>query len=97
MAKAVRRPTKQKPTPAEQVLDIPEASVLDVLDHVLTKGVLASGDVTAAEGAQVAGDLRQHVGFTLRGRLLPPGDPMVGSRPPGRRVRASAHRRKTRR
>lgn len=31
--------------------------------------VLASGDVTAEEGAQVGGHLRQHVGFTLRGRL----------------------------
>jgi hypothetical protein len=31
---------------AEQVLDIPETSVLDLLDRVLSKGVLASGDVT---------------------------------------------------
>ena len=28
------------------MLDEPEASVLDVLDHVLTKGVMATGDVT---------------------------------------------------
>jgi hypothetical protein len=31
---------------ADFVLDTPEASVLDVLDHVLTKGVMATGDVT---------------------------------------------------
>ena len=31
---------------ADAVLDEPEASVLDVLDHVLTKGVMATGDVT---------------------------------------------------
>jgi gas vesicle structural protein len=31
---------------ANAVLDLPEASVLDVLDHVLTKGVMATGDVT---------------------------------------------------
>jgi hypothetical protein len=31
---------------ADTVLDLPEASVLDLLDHVLTKGVVASGDVT---------------------------------------------------
>lgn len=31
---------------ADLVLDVPEASVLDVLDHVLTKGVMATGDVT---------------------------------------------------
>ena len=33
-------------TAADAVLDLPEASVLDVLDHVLTKGVMATGDVT---------------------------------------------------
>jgi hypothetical protein len=31
---------------ADYVLDLPDASVLDVLDHVLTKGVVATGDVT---------------------------------------------------
>jgi hypothetical protein len=31
---------------ADAVLDEPETSVLDVLDHVLTKGVMATGDVT---------------------------------------------------
>ena len=31
---------------ADTVLDEPEASLLDVLDHVLTKGVMATGDVT---------------------------------------------------
>ena len=31
---------------ADLVLDAPEASVLDVLDHILNKGVMATGDVT---------------------------------------------------
>ena len=31
---------------ADAVLDAPDASLLDVLDRVLTKGVVASGDVT---------------------------------------------------
>lgn len=31
---------------ADSVLDAPEASLLDVLDHVLNKGVMATGDVT---------------------------------------------------
>jgi hypothetical protein len=31
---------------ADHVLDVPETSVLDVLDHVLNKGVMATGDVT---------------------------------------------------
>jgi hypothetical protein len=31
---------------AERILDTREASVLDVLDHVLSKGVMTTGDVT---------------------------------------------------
>jgi hypothetical protein len=31
---------------ANAILDLPDSSVLDVLDHVLTKGVMATGDVT---------------------------------------------------
>jgi hypothetical protein len=31
---------------ADAVLEAPDASVLDVLDRVLTKGVVARGDVT---------------------------------------------------
>jgi hypothetical protein len=31
---------------ADAVLDAPDAGVLDVLDRVLTKGVVATGDVT---------------------------------------------------
>lgn len=30
----------------EHVLDVGDASVLDVIDHVLNKGVMVSGDVT---------------------------------------------------
>jgi hypothetical protein len=31
---------------ADYVLDAPQASMLDVLDHLLNKGVMATGDVT---------------------------------------------------
>ena len=34
------------PVVAEQVLDGPESTVLDVLDHLLNKGVMLNGDVT---------------------------------------------------
>jgi gas vesicle structural protein len=43
---ARRMSTPRKRSIAEDVLDVQETSVLDVLDHVLTKGVMASGDVT---------------------------------------------------
>jgi hypothetical protein len=37
---------RRKTTVAEHVLDQPQASMLDVLDHLLNKGVMATGDVT---------------------------------------------------
>jgi len=42
-ARAASRPA---PTIIEQVMDLEDSSLLDVLDHVLTKGVMATGDVT---------------------------------------------------
>jgi gas vesicle protein GvpA/GvpJ/GvpM family len=38
----LRRPR----SPADQILESPDATVLDVLDHLLNKGVMATGDVT---------------------------------------------------
>jgi gas vesicle protein GvpA/GvpJ/GvpM family len=42
------RAAKRTPAPviAARVLDAPESTVLDVLDHLLNKGVMANGDVT---------------------------------------------------
>ena len=34
------------PVVAEQVLDGPESTILDLLDHLLNKGVMLNGDVT---------------------------------------------------
>lgn len=33
-------------TVADQVLDRPDATIVDILDHVLNKGIMATGDVT---------------------------------------------------
>ena len=44
MARSAKRPIA--PVVAEQVLEGPESTVLDVLDHLLTKGVMLNGDVT---------------------------------------------------
>jgi hypothetical protein len=38
--------TRMEPKVADQVLDPPESTVLDVLDELLNKGVMATGDVT---------------------------------------------------
>jgi hypothetical protein len=84
---------------ADQVLDVPDASVLDVLDHVLTKGVLASGDVTLGVAGIELIYLRLSAILCAADRVLPPGDPMVTSRRSGRRVGRGRtdRRRKTRR
>jgi Gas vesicle protein len=41
-----RTPANRQPTDAERVLDPPQETLLDVLDHLLDKGVVATGDVT---------------------------------------------------
>lgn len=40
------RATRGEMTVVENVLETPEASLLDVIDHLLNKGVMATGDVT---------------------------------------------------
>jgi hypothetical protein len=40
------RHVTREPTVIERVLEAREASLLDVLDHVLDKGVMATGDLT---------------------------------------------------
>jgi hypothetical protein len=44
----MKRTTNQLPQPtiSDQVLDAPDSTVLDVLDHLLNKGVMANADVT---------------------------------------------------
>ena len=39
-------PARREPTIADEVLQPPEETVLDVLDHLLNKGVMLNGDVT---------------------------------------------------
>ncbi|HEY7171943.1 MAG TPA: gas vesicle protein [Vicinamibacterales bacterium] len=85
MAKATRA-KRSGPTPADQVLELPEASVLDVLDHVLTKGVLASGDVTLGVAGIDLIYLRLSAILCAADRVLPQGDPMLASRRSRRRA-----------
>jgi hypothetical protein len=41
-----RRPARQVPSEAERILDRPDATLLDIVDNVLNKGVVLSGDLT---------------------------------------------------
>jgi hypothetical protein len=43
---AKTRPARAQGSVASRVLDANQTSVLDLLDHVLNKGVMATGDVT---------------------------------------------------
>jgi Gas vesicle protein len=81
------------PRKADQVLDVPEASVLDVLDHVLTKGVLASGDVTLGVAGIDLIYLRLSAILCAADRVMP----VRNSLPPSRRPRRVSERRKTER
>src|SRR5262245_19714103 len=81
---------------AEQILEIPDASVLDVLDHVLTKGVLASGDVTLGVAGIDLIYLRLSAILCAADRVLPPADPMVASRRRGEQDRLNSDSAKSR-
>jgi hypothetical protein len=65
---------------ADQVLDIPETSVLDLLDHVLNKGVLASGDVTLGVAGIDLIYLRLSAILAAADRVLPRDDRALLSR-----------------
>jgi len=43
---AAPRRSSSAPVVADRVLDAPEATVLDLLDHLLNKGVMLNADVT---------------------------------------------------
>jgi hypothetical protein len=57
---------------AQQVLDIPDTSVLDLLDRVLSKGVLASGDVTLGVAGVDLIYLKLSAILCAADRVLPP-------------------------
>jgi hypothetical protein len=83
-----RLPPASDRTLADHVLDVPDTSVLDVLDHVLTKGVMATGDVTLG----VAGiDLI----YLRLSALLCAADRVLPAAAPGRTPRRRPRRRRT--
>ena len=60
-------------TVADHVLDVRESSVLDVLDHVLNKGVMATGDVTLGVAGVDLVYVRLSALLCAADRLLPTG------------------------
>jgi hypothetical protein len=84
------RQPKQLPasTVAGQVLETPGSSVLDTLDHLLNKGVMATGDVTLGVAGIDLIYLRLSALLCAADRLLPPPDHASTSRSRPRRRRA---------
>ena len=76
---------EKKITVADDVLDTREETVLDVLDELLNKGVLADGDVTLGVAGIDLIYLRLSALLCAADRVLPPD--------PDRPKRRSRHRR----
>jgi hypothetical protein len=65
-------PRKPKPEVADQVLEPPETSVLDLLDHLLNKGVMLNGDLTLGVAGVDLIYLRLSSVLCAADRMLPP-------------------------
>jgi Gas vesicle protein len=70
MARAAKRPLA--PVIAARVLDAPDSTVLDVLDHLLNKGVMLNGDVTLGVAGVDLVYLRLSSILCAADRILPP-------------------------
>jgi len=84
---SVERRTKPPAPVAQRVLETPEASLLDLLDRLLDKGVMANGDVTLGVAGVDLIYLRLAIILCATDRLFPP-DPLD----PKRKSRKSRHR-----
>jgi len=83
------RSTKRQvgPMAAAQVLDAPESTLLDVLDHLLNKGVMLNGDVTLGVAGIDLIYLRLSSILCAADRVLPPMPSPPERRPHRRRPR----------
>jgi hypothetical protein len=81
MPRARTKPVE--PTVALQVLDAPDSTLLDVLDHLLNKGVMLNGDVTLGVAGIDLIYLRLSSILCAADRVLPSRD--LTKRRPGRR------------
>ena len=57
---------------ADEILDQPEESILDLLDHLLNKGVMLDGDITLGVAGVDLVYLRLSSIFCAADRILPP-------------------------
>jgi hypothetical protein len=82
------RARRRPPTPADQVLQTPDATLLDLLDRLLNKGVMANGDLTLGVAGIDLIYLRLSALLCAADRLLPvPPERRRHVRQPRRRLR----------
>jgi hypothetical protein len=93
MARASRPPVTD--TVADQVLDPPESTLLDLLDNLLNKGVMANGDVTLGVAGIDLIYLRLSALLCAADRVLPSGGRPVAPRRHRRRGKPPMLRRRT--
>ncbi len=67
-----RAPQPHTEAVADQVLDPPESTLLDLLDNLLNKGVMANGDVTLGVAGIDLIYLRLSALLCAADRVLPP-------------------------
>jgi hypothetical protein len=72
-------------TVADQLLDAPESTLLDLLDNLLNKGVMANGDVTLGVAGVDLIYLRLSALLCAADRVLPRDAQPVAARRPRRR------------
>ena len=82
---ASRRKTLRTATVAQTVLETPESSVLDLLDHLLNKGVMATGDITLGVAGIDLIYLRLSSILCAADRILPGEGSAVRRRAPRRK------------
>jgi hypothetical protein len=93
MARGPRPPVTD--TVADQVLDPPESTLLDLLDNLLNKGVMANGDVTLGVAGIDLIYLRLSALLCAADRVLPPRDRPVTPRRTRHRGKPRLLRRRT--
>jgi hypothetical protein len=86
MPRAIK-PPRESSVVADQILEVPESSVLDLLDSLLNKGVMANGDVTLGVAGIDLIYLRLSAILCAADRVLPLSEELPKKRRPKRRSR----------
>ena len=82
-----RTPRPAPDTVADELIDAPESTLLDLLDNLLNKGVMANGDVTLGVAGIDLIYLRLSTLLCAADRVLPRSAEPAAVRRPRRRIK----------